>query len=80
MTTGDKKGKSAEEWAQFAVGVVTWLFLMWVDSQADRALVDLSATEVSILLGKYAFAAILIKGVTVKELTELLRAWKGKNE
>lgn len=77
MTTEGENGRSFERWVQLAAGLAMWAFLMYSDHQSTTDIMDLSTAQVMISLGKYAFAAILIKGVTAKELADLLRAWRG---
>ncbi len=69
---------SVERLIQQLLGGAIWGWLMWTDHQSEVDLFDLSTGSLTLHFGKYAVAFILIKGVTVKEIAELLRAWKGK--
>lgn len=69
---------SIERLIQQVFGGLMWAWLMFTDYKSGIELSELSNAQLMFIVGKYTVAFILIKGVTIKELTELLRAWKGK--
>lgn len=79
--TDEEKRFSAERLIQLLIGGAIWFSLMWSDHQSGIGfadLLELSTSGMALHLSKYAVAFILMKGITVKEIAELLRAWKGK--
>ena len=70
--------KGIDRYIQQISGVGIWAYLMWADTNSETRISDLSGADVILLGGQYAFAAILIKGVSVKEVAEVIRAWRGK--
>lgn len=67
-----------ERYIQLIAGLLMWSWLMYADHTSGVEYAELNYAQIGILLGKYAFAAVLIKGWTGKEVAELLRAWRGK--
>lgn len=76
----DNDYRPRERYIQMALGALMWAWMAWEDHHSNVALIDMSSTEVMLIAAKYAFAAILIKGITAKELLEFIRAWRGKDD
>ena len=74
----DENYRPIERYIQMFAGIVMWGWLLYTDSKSTVDFVDLSAAQVTFVMGQYAFAAVLIKGVTAKEIAEFIRAWRGK--
>lgn len=72
------KDSPSVRYVQMIAGLAMWGYLMWTDNTSATGLSELSTLELMVMLAKYGFAAILIKGVSASEFSEILRAWKGK--
>lgn len=76
--TDENNYRPVERYIQMVAGIVMWGWLLYDDHQSTTGFMDLSTAQIAFVLGKYAFAAILIKGITAKEITEFIRAWRSK--
>ena len=65
-------------YAQMLFGFCLWGYMLFFDLSSGVELASLSPQELAVKGVFYGFAAILIKGVSVEQLTDLLRAWRGK--
>ena len=62
---------------QLIFGCCLWAYMLYVDLAAGTDVAELSTQTLIIKGCLYGFAAVLIKGVTTAEITELIRAWRG---
>ena len=67
-----------ERTAQLFLGAALWIGMLVYDIGAGVELAELSSQQMITMAIRYGFAAILIKGVTVAEIADLVRAWRGK--
>ena len=74
----DERIDRIERYLQMLFGFCLWGYMLYTDLSAGVELSELSVQQMSIMAVRYGFAAILIKGTTISEVSELIRAWKGK--
>ena len=79
MTDSENEALSVERVIQLIAGVLMWGVLMYMDWQDSEQLSNMDAYQIGLHAAKYAVAFILIKGVSMEQVNEFVRAWKGRN-
>lgn len=75
-----EKALGVERVIQMFVGLATWGLLIYSDWQDSEQLGDMSIHQIGLHLGKYAVAFVLIKGVSMDQVNEFVRAWRGRDK
>ena len=61
-----------------AIGSMMFLGMFAVDMWRGVGLTDVSMQQLTILGARYGLALILIKGVSMAEISDIIRAFRGK--
>lgn len=78
MGADDQKHDRFERYVQMFFGIVLWGYMLWSDMSSGVDFSELTTQELIIMGVRYGFAGILIYGVTIAQIVDLIRAWRGK--